>query len=91
LQEQVVKAAIERLLKIGLLETGGNKPRKKNTLPPHSAAAVPQDTALEPQEGAVEGNGTEHHHQEGNEKEKKERELKRIDRNGGERNARIRS
>jgi hypothetical protein len=69
--EPVVRAAIGRLLQIGLLEAeAGNSPRK-NRLPRHPSALRRHEAAVEPQEGAVEQKGTEHHHQEGNGKEKK--------------------
>jgi len=60
----------DRLLEIGLLEFDAGKPPKKSTLRPHPGAGIPQDPAGKPQEGAVEGKGTEHHHQEGNGREK---------------------
>jgi len=64
LPEQLVQAAIERLLKIGLLEIGGNKRRKKSELGSHPPASESHPGAAKPQEGAVERKGTEHHHQE---------------------------
>lgn len=81
LPEQVIKAVIERLLEIGLLEVGGNKPRKKSTLGSHPSAGKPQDPATKPQEGAVERKGTEHHHQE---KKRKGNEQQRREPNGTE-------
>ncbi len=75
--EPLVRAAIERLLKIGLLESGADKSRKKSSLRPHPGAGNPQDPAGKPQEGAVEGKGTEHHHQKGNGTEKKRTERAR--------------
>jgi hypothetical protein len=71
LPEHLVKTAIERLLEIGLLESGGNKSRKKSELTSHPGAGISQDPAGQPQESAVEGKGTEHHHQEGKRKERK--------------------
>lgn len=71
LPHDVIEARIVRLLEIGLLETGDNKPRKKSTLRSHPGAGNPQELAASPQEGAVEGKGIEHHHQEGNGTEKK--------------------
>ena len=65
LSEPVVRNAIERLLQIGLLEISGDKPRKKRYLASHPDAVKPQDTAPGSQDGAAEGKGTEHHHQEG--------------------------
>ena len=82
LPEQVIRVAIERLLKIGLLEVGGNKPRKKSELGSHQGAENPRDPARKPQEGAVEGKGTEHHHQQGNRKEKKRTEPDGTERAG---------
>ena len=64
LAEQLIEAAIERLLKIGLLEVSANKPRKKSSLRSHPSAAQPQGGAAKSQEAAAEGKGTEHHHQE---------------------------
>jgi hypothetical protein len=72
LPQQVIKAAIERLLEIGLLEVGGNKPRKKSSLGSHPSAEIPQGTARKPREGAAERKGTEHHHQEKKRKGKKQ-------------------
>lgn len=71
LSEPVVKAAIARLLQIGLLESSGDKPRKKSNLASHPNAAKSQDAAMRSQDDAAEGNGTEHHHQEGKETEGK--------------------
>jgi hypothetical protein len=65
LPEQVIRAAVERLLEIRLLEISGDKPRKMRNLASLVGAARPQDAAPRSQEGAAEGNGTEHHHQEG--------------------------
>ncbi len=73
----LVEAAIERLFKIGLLESDTSKSRKKSILGPHPGAGIPQGPVRKPQEGAVEGKGTEHHHQEGNGKEKKRTERAR--------------
>jgi hypothetical protein len=71
LPQAVVSTAIERLLAIGLLECGENKSRKENKLPPHPGAGNPHGAAGIPQEGALEGNGREHHHQEGDGKVRK--------------------
>ena len=71
LPHDVIEACIARLLEIGLLETGDNKPRKKSTLRSHPGARIPQEPAVSPQEGAVEGKGREHHHQEQKGTEKK--------------------
>ncbi len=70
----IVRAAIERLIQIGLLESGATKPRKTSTLQSHPHAGKAQGGAESPQEGASEGKGREHHHQEGNHKEKKRTE-----------------
>ena len=56
--EPIVKAAIDRLLQIGLLESGADKPRKKNSLPRHPRAGSRQNAARTPQDGAVERNRT---------------------------------
>ena len=64
LPEQVIKAAIERVLKMGLLETGGNKTRKKSNIGSHPTAGNSHRRAAKPQQGAVERKGIEHHHQE---------------------------
>jgi hypothetical protein len=71
LPEAIVRTAIERLLEIGLLEIGGDKSRRKSKLTPHPSAGIPQDAAVSRQEGAVEGKGKEHHHQEEKGTEKK--------------------
>jgi len=71
LPEAIVRTAIERLLEIGLLEIGGDKSRRKSKLTPHPSAGIPQDAAVSPQKGAVEGKGREHHHQEEKGTEKK--------------------
>lgn len=71
LPEGIVRTAIDRLLAIGLLETGVDKSRRKSKLTPHPGAGIPRGPAVLPQEGAVEGKGREHHHQEGNRTEKK--------------------
>ena len=71
LPEGIVRTAIERLLSIGLLEIGGDKSRRKSKLTSHPTAGIPREPAVTPQEGAVEGKGREHHHQEGKRTEKK--------------------
>jgi hypothetical protein len=81
--EPIVTAAIDRLLQVGLLESGSGNSRKKNSLPRHPRAGSRQDPARTPQDGAVEGNGTEHHHQEGKGNEK-ENEGKRTEPEGTE-------
>jgi hypothetical protein len=80
LPEQVIKAVIERVLEIGLLEVEGNKPRKKSNLGSHRSAGKSQDPATKPQEGAVERKGTEHHQ----EKKRKGKEQQRIEPDGTE-------
>jgi hypothetical protein len=67
----VIKVAIERLLGIGLLEIGGNKPRKTSKLGSHPGAVKSQVGAVGPQAVATEQKGIEHHHQEGKRTEKK--------------------
>jgi hypothetical protein len=81
--QSLVEAAIERLLKIGLLEYSAGNSRKKSILQPHPRAGNPQGTARKPQEGAVGGEGKEHHHQEGKGNEK-ENEGKRTEPEGTE-------
>jgi hypothetical protein len=78
LPETIVSEALTRLLEIGFLEVVGGGEPKISDLPshggagnPHDAAGNPQGPARKPREGAVEGKGTEHHHQEGNGKEEK--------------------
>jgi hypothetical protein len=71
LPQQLIKAGIERLLEIGLLEKCRDNPRKKSNLGSHPSAAQPQEPAPKSHEGAAEGNGTEHHHQEGQRKRRK--------------------
>jgi hypothetical protein len=71
LPEPVIKVAIERLLGIGLLEIGGNKPRKTSKLGSHPDAVKSQVGAAGPQAVATEQKGIEHHHQEGKRTEKK--------------------
>lgn len=64
--EAVIQEAIDRLLQIGPLEAVEDASPGISNLPPHPGAGSPQGPARKPQEGAVEGKGTEHHHQEGN-------------------------
>jgi hypothetical protein len=71
LPEALIQDALTRLLQIGLLEIVQDGPPEISDLPSHPPAGNPQDPARKPQEGAVEGKGTEHHHQEGNGKERK--------------------
>lgn len=82
LPEQLVKDAIQRLLEIGLLEGLNNKFRRAKGLSSHSTASRPHSPAGESQEGASEGNGTEHHHQE---EKRKEKEQQRKEPDGTER------
>jgi len=71
LPASILEIAIKRLLEIGLLEVVDVDSREISELPPHPPAGIPHRPAGKPQEGAVEGKGKEHHHQEGNRKEKK--------------------
>jgi hypothetical protein len=73
----LVENAIERLLKIGLLEWRSANPRRKSIIPRHPTGSVGP-------EGASEGKGREHHHQEGKGKERKK---KGSELNGRERKA----
>jgi len=81
--EPVVRAAIERLLQIGLLETDAGKSPRKKRFPRHPGAPSQHEAAAESQEGAVEQKGTEHHHQEGNGTEKNGTERARDERATG--------
>lgn len=72
----VVEAAIERLLKIGLLEWRSANPRRKSIIQQHPTGTVGP-------EGASERKGREHHHQEGKGSEK-ENEGKRTEPEGTE-------
>jgi len=78
LPSSILEIAIKRLLEIGLLEVVDVDSHEISELPPHPPAGIPHPPAGIPhspagrsQEGAVEGKGKEHHHQEGNRKEKK--------------------
>jgi len=78
LPEPLVNDALTRLLEIGLLEIVEDESPEINNLGSHPSAEKPQNPARKshegapkPREGAAEGKGTEHHHQEGNGKEKK--------------------
>jgi hypothetical protein len=75
LPETVIKVAIERLLEIGLLGIGGDKPRKKSRLGSHPGAAKSQAGAARSREIAIEEKRIEHHHQEEKGTEKKRTEL----------------
>ena len=81
LPEAVVKDALPRLLEIGLLEVFHPEKPGDSNLPPHPGAGNPQEPAGKPQEGAAEGKGTEHHHQEG---KRKRKEQKRTEPDGTE-------
>jgi hypothetical protein len=75
LPADVIKAALMRLVQIGVLEVVDEEvvdegATEINDLPPHPPAGSPQDHAIQPQEGAAEGKGKEHHHQEGKQKER---------------------
>ncbi len=76
LPEAVVEEALRRLLRLRLLEFAGPDGSTSGT-PPHPSAGNPQEPAESPQEGAVEGKGIEHHHQEGKGTEKKRTERAR--------------
>ena len=71
LAKPTVEIAIERLLKIGLLEIRASKSRRKSQLASHPSAAQSRARAAKSHQGAVEGKGIEHHHQEGKGTEKK--------------------
>jgi hypothetical protein len=72
----LVESAIERLLKIGLLELRSANPRRKSIIQRHPTGSVGP-------EGASERKGKEHHHQEGKGNEK-EKEGKRTEPEGTE-------
>ena len=72
----VVEAAIERLLKIGLLEWRSANPRRKSIIQQHPTGTVGP-------EGAAERKRREHHHQEGKGNEKED-EGKRTEPEGTE-------
>jgi hypothetical protein len=84
LPEAVVENAIFRLQEIGLLESADADANTIKGLPPQPRAGTPQDAAGKPQEGAVEGKGTEHHHQE---EKRKGKEPQRTEPDGTERAA----
>ncbi len=71
LHKALIKDALQRLLEIGLLEVAEGAPTEIINLPLHPGAGKPQEPAGKQQEGAIEGKGTEHHHQEEKRKEKK--------------------
>ena len=70
LAEPLIASAIDRLLEIGLLEVVADESQPPAAIS-HPSAGNPRESARKSREGAVEGKGTEHHHQEGNGKEKK--------------------
>ena len=72
----LVESAIERLLKIGLIEWRSANPRRKSIIQQHPTGSVGP-------EGASERKGIEHHHQEGKGNEK-EKEGKRTEPEGTE-------
>lgn len=72
----LVESAIDRLLKIGLLEWRSANPRRKSIIHRHPTGSVGP-------EGASERKGKEHHHQEGKGNEK-ENEGKRTELEGTE-------
>jgi len=63
LSEPLLKAALARLLKIGLLEISETKRRRQSKLGSHPPATESHGNAVQPQAGAVERKGKEHHHQ----------------------------
>jgi hypothetical protein len=71
LPEALVDEALQRMLRLRLLEIAGPEVSPSRDTPPHPGAGIPQDAAVSPQEGAVEGKGREHHHQEEKGTEKK--------------------
>jgi hypothetical protein len=79
LPESVIESAIARLLEIGLLEVLDES--HPPAISSHPGAGIPQEPAAKSQEGAAEGKGREHHHQEGKGKEK---EQKRTEAKGTE-------
>ncbi len=83
LAEETVSETLERLIAIGLLDVVDDDSPETNNLAPHPGAGIPQGPAGKPQEGAVEGKGIEHHHQEGKRKEK-ERNGRRTELQGME-------
>jgi hypothetical protein len=66
----LVEEALQRMLRLRLLELAGPEGSPNDT-PPHPDAGNPQGPAASPQQGAVEGKGREHHHQEEKRTEKK--------------------
>ena len=70
----LVETAIDRLLKIGLLEWRSGNPRRKNIIPQHPEVSIGP-------EGTSEEKGIEHHHQE---QKKKGKEQKRTEAEGTE-------
>lgn len=71
LPEALVDDALQRMLRLRLLEIARSEVPASRDTPPHPAAGNPQGPAVSLQEGAVEGKGKEHHHQEGKRTEKK--------------------
>src|SRR5579871_1573071 len=69
--ESVIQNALDRLLKIALLEYVDDDSPDNDGVRSHPAAGNPQDTAEKSHESAVEGKGREHHHQEGKRTERK--------------------
>ena len=67
----LVDHALQRMLALRLLEIARPEVSSpSDAAPPHPGAGIPQESAVSPQEGAVEGKGREHHHQEEKGKEK---------------------
>jgi hypothetical protein len=80
--ERLIKAAIDRLLGLGLLEMSGRKSPRDKDLASQANAAIPQGAAPKPHRGATEGNGREHHHHK--EEKQQRREPKRRELQGTE-------
>jgi hypothetical protein len=66
------------MLRFRLLEFGEPEASPARDAPPHPGAGNPQQPAVSPQEGAVEGKGREHHHQEEKGTEKKRTRTERA-------------
>jgi hypothetical protein len=71
LPESLIETAITRLIEIGLLEIDTPNRRRFSNLRSRPSAGKSRSGATTSREGAIGGKGTEHHHQEGNGKEKK--------------------
>ena len=71
LPSPLVDDALQRMLALRLLEIAGSEVSSARDAPLRHGAGIPQEPAVSPQEGAVEGKGREHHHQEEKGTEKK--------------------